>query len=377
MIDSGTAGTDGATPIRAVGAAHVLYARDVGLQIDLDAARAILHDGAPHRAVRLRRATPPWFDYDPPPLRLVVDGPRLEVDGAVTEPAAECLLYDFGAVVVAYRIPLDGPLERLPALGRALLEHPGLLADSEARTQHILDLVRAAVRKPSMGRLVEDYVVYALSEWGGAPPAVVLDRHRELVARTLEADAGPLSEEEIRHAVDGRLGFTPHDLAVIDWNAALLLDAEPDDVLAVLGHANVELLELRVLDASLERLLDDAQRLMSRIGRRHGPHPSFHAGRLLRDFAELQTDSALLFEGVHNAIKLVGDQYLARVYRTAAEKIGLRAWDAAVVHKLAIAESVYQKMTDARAARRLEMLEIIIIVLIAVSIVMPFLGIGH
>ena len=81
---------------------------------------------------------------------------------------------------------------------------------------------------------------------------------------------------------------------------------------------------------------------------------------------------------MNNAIKLVGDQYLARVYQLASERLHLPRWDAAVERKLATAESVYQKMTDAATTRRMEALEWIIIILILVSIVIAFVpGGGH
>ena len=50
--------------------------------------------------------------------------------------------------------------------------------------------------------------------------------------------------------------------------------------------------------------------------------------------AQLQVDSALLFERVTNTLKLLGDQYLARVSRLAAQCFHLEAWDASILRKL-------------------------------------------
>ena len=93
---------------------------------------------------------------------------------------------------------------------------------------------------------------------------------------------------------------------------------------------------------------------------------------MLRRFASVQTDTAVMFEGVNNAIKLLGNQYLARFYRLAADRLALPAWQASVQRKLEATESLYQKMSDATSTRRLETLEWVIIVLIAVSILLPF-----
>jgi uncharacterized Rmd1/YagE family protein len=87
-------------------------------------------------------------------------------------------------------------------------------------------------------------------------------------------------------------------------------------------------------------------------------------------------DSAVLFEGVNNAIKLIGDQYLARVYRLAAKRFHLAERDEAIERKLRTLESLYDKMANEAAARRMEILEWIVIILIAVSIVIPFMVSG-
>ena len=95
--------------------------------------------------------------------------------------------------------------------------------------------------------------------------------------------------------------------------------------------------------------------------------------------ARMQVESAILFEGVNNALKLLGDQYLSRVYRLVSQRFHLAEWDAGILRKLQTLESIYEKMSDQAATRRMEVLEWIIIILIAISIILPFLpgGYGH
>jgi uncharacterized Rmd1/YagE family protein len=69
----------------------------------------------------------------------------------------------------------------------------------------------------------------------------------------------------------------------------------------------------------------------------------------------------------------LGDHYLARLYRLAAERFHLSDWDASILRKLDTLDSIYQKLSDQLSSRRMEALEWIIIVLIAVSILLPFL----
>jgi hypothetical protein len=99
----------------------------------------------------------------------------------------------------------------------------------------------------------------------------------------------------------------------------------------------------------------------------------------LQGVAQMRVDSAVLFEGVNNVLKLLGDQYLSRAYRLASQRFHLAEWDAGILRKLQTLESIYEKMADQVTNRRMEVLEWIIIVLIALSIVLSLIpgGIGH
>jgi hypothetical protein len=138
----------------------------------------------------------------------------------------------------------------------------------------------------------------------------------------------------------------------------------------VLEFANLELMEMRYLDKRLDTDLSLAYEKLSRRPWRRFPFVSDPAE--LRRVAQWHLDSAILFEGVNNSLKLLGDQYLARLYRTAAERFHLAEWDATILRKLETLDGTYSKISDLVNARRMELLEWIIIVLIAVSIVLPF-----
>src|SRR5438093_10074800 len=90
----------------------------------------------------------------------------------------------------------------------------------------------------------------------------------------------------------------------------------------------------------------------------------------LRRLARLELDAAILFEQVTNALKLVGDQFLSRVYAYASRRFHLADWDASIARKLQTIDGIYGKMTDCAATRRMETLELIIIILITVSTVL-------
>ncbi|TVQ30115.1 MAG: hypothetical protein EA376_13985 [Phycisphaeraceae bacterium] len=350
-----------------------LFAYDIGLAVDLDEAERRLAALIQRERIRHRRRTPRHITHQPAPLRITRPCEPLQLAGHTLSPSMDLVVYDFGAVSVSYSIPLEGDAARLLTLSEALHENEQLLAHSRAAVEELLENLRPAISRPGLSELVEDYTIYFLDRLGaGVSPAAFIDNHAPLIAGVLCSELATLSEQEIRESISCRASYTPDDIVVIDWNAALVIDPDGEDVRAVLEHANVELLEMRWIDEQLDKALDESYIRLSR--RIESPSVFRSAGDSdMRRIALLQTDSAILFEGVNNALKLVGDQYLARVYRLAAQRLHLPDWDTSILRKLEVLESLFGKLNDFQTSRRLEILEWIIIILIAVSIVLPFI----
>jgi hypothetical protein len=220
---------------------------------------------------------------------------------------------------------------------------------------------------------VEDYVIFHIEGFAQAvEPNRFCAEHGRRIAQILRAERQALSDQEVDDALAARISYGVQDVTIIDWNAALVLDRDGDDVRAVLEFANVELLEMRYVDQKLDRALDEAYEQISRrtagLRRMLG-----YSGADLRRVAELQVDNAALFEGVNNTLKLLGDQYLARVYRLVNRRFHIDDWDTSILRKLQTLESIYEKISDQASNRRMEILEWVIILLIAFSIALEFI----
>jgi hypothetical protein len=351
------------------GDCYACFVYDIGLHVDLSRAESLLQSSVREHLQHRRRA-PAYFTFQPAPIRVFRERPAGEMAGYRTSPAVEVLIYDFGAAQVTYRIPLAGPFEALLALSDALYDNAALLADSRLIAEEVSRSILPAISRPNIASLTEDYVIYQIS---AARPAIdlseFLSRHGAAIAQILRSEQGPMSRQEIDDALAVRASFRPDDIAIIDWNASLLIDQEAEDVRAVLEFVNVELLEMRFLDHELDVALgrESAASVRMRPGRKGATRAA------LRRVAEMQIDAALLYEEVNNALKLLGDVYLARIYRLASQRLHLAEWDSSILRKLETLESVYQKLSDQQTDRRMEVLEWIIIILIAVSIVLPFI----
>ena len=360
-------------PSFGTGVCYVLLAFDVGHGIDLDEADRRVTALKERGSIRPRRHAPQYFDYSPIPLRVTEEAAALDFGGFSSQAGVEIMIFDFGALSVMYRIPIEGPLPALVSLSEDLYENPLLLADARRRVERLLDAMRDAVDRPNISSFVEDYAIFQFDTPVPATGAPVWAGRDQELAQILRCEHAPLSDQEVKDALTCRISFGRDDLTIIDWHAAVLFGSDLDDVRAVLEFANVELLERRILDRKLDGALDEAYTLVSRKGQWAFRFPGVVEPGLRR-IARLQVDGAMLFERVTNTLKLLGDQYLARVYRLASQRFHLESWDAGIQRKLQTLESIYGKLSDRTAARRMELLEWIIIVLIALSILLSFLS---
>lgn len=355
------------------GTCYALFAYEVGLSVDLDRCEAHITALTERQRLRQRRRAPQYFDYRPRPLRVIQDTEALSVGAHRTAESVDLVVYDFGAVSVAYSIALAGPFRDLIELSDALYDNAVLRADSLRRVNQLLDTIRPAVVRAHVADWVETYTIFQIEAFTTpCAPQELYTTHAETVAQILRSEHAALSADEIRDATVQHISYAADDVTIIDWDATVLYDRNAEDVRAVLEFANAELLEMRYLDEQLDNALDESYEALSRgAWGRLRIHGSSRAD--LHRVAQLQVDNALLFEGVNNALKLLGDQYLARVYRLVSERFHLAEWDASILRKLQTIESIYEKMSDVASNRRMEVLEWIIIVLTVVSIAVYFI----
>jgi hypothetical protein len=356
------------------GTCRVLFAYDVALAIPLEAVQARFSNLKAAAPIKHKGLAPQYFQFDPAPLRLSVEITPIAIGTRRTTATLEIALFDFGGISLSFEIPIEGEFEALLDLSCHLSEATLLREESERRVRALLDLISPIVPNVNLAPITEDYLIFGIEQFETPlSPDELAERHAAQVAQLLRSERDPLSREEIADALHNRVSFGLHDVALIDWNAALLVDAEPDDVRAVLEFANLQLLEMRFLDSQLDRSLDRSFEFLQRprtVGRLRFPGSP---GNELRRVAQMQVDGAILFERVGNAIKLLGDQYLARVYRQASQRFRLPEWNSSILRKLDTIDSIYQKAHDHSMGLRMEVLEWIVILLIAFEIVLSLL----
>jgi hypothetical protein len=179
-----------------------------------------------------------------------------------------------------------------------------------------------------------------------------------------------LSAEESRDILKHMHTYFEDDVAVIDWNSALVLEpsgsrAIPD----ILEFATSQLLELRyydgVFDRELARIYDDLTAVRRKpLALVRDPYSPLARAVLLR-LVELTEFT----ERVDNALKVIGDFYLARVYQSAVRRFRIGDWQQSVDGKQQLVAQAYGFIKGEIEARRSTLLELIVILLIFAELV--------
>src|SRR5438093_8378791 len=222
----------GKSPSVRSGTCHSIFVYDAAFSIDLNEAERRITSFKQREKIRHKRRAPKYFEYSPAPLKVS------------QEPGVELVLYDFGAVSVIYRMPLGGDFASLLSLSEELYENERLLGESRKRVEEFLQLIGPAVSKPNLSSFVEDYLIFQIEAFD-SPVSIddLTTRYASEITKILRAESREPSKDEVSDAFSQRISYGTDDIAIVDWNAALVVDKEPDDVLTVLEFANVELLE--------------------------------------------------------------------------------------------------------------------------------------
>lgn len=357
------------------GRLFAMFSFDVGYEVDLARVRALHLPSAPigEPPDGGRKATPARVQYPSPAVALPIGPRRIQIADRSLDADVTLRAHEFGAVTVLFALPFDDePCDDLPALTATLTAGTTLEATARAILHEALAGLASAIARPAFDGhgLVEDYYVVQVSRFApDADAPALLGTHRDLLARIVHCEPQALSPSETDEVLRTAVTYQPRDLVVTDWNVALVFDEEWEDALDVLELLNVQLLELRFLDTMLDRRIGALYEHVSRPRRLL----SFRREVVrVRELSELRLDTATLRERLVNAVKLVGDLYLTKIYARTADRLHLGEWQRGIDGKLELVQKIADVLSGRAATARAELLEITIILLIVFEIVLFF-----
>jgi hypothetical protein len=358
-----------------VASGHLFFfhAFDAGFEIALEEARPLCEASDSPGIAGLRPA-PAHLQYRPRPLTVPTGAVPVTVSGKTFSLDATIKIFDFGALSVTLTLPLeDLSLDEYAEIALSLASENGMEKSARDAARRLFERIRPAVSRPKFADLVEEYCVWHV---GGFSPGLsgteALARLPREIARLLTLERGELSEAAVAEIVRTPIRYFDNDLFLAEWNAAFVYDPKFQDTAEVLEFLNIQVLELRFFDRLLHEAIEGvSEELLPRRRLFHILHDPYEVP--LRKLSGIRTDVTLIRERIYNALKLVGDAYLARVYEEARRKVGAEKHEGTVRDQLATLTDIYTVLNNQAAAARAETLELIIILLIGIEILMGLL----
>jgi hypothetical protein len=353
-----------------------IYAFDVAYEMIRQPVRELLGQSVAQFVVDASKRSPRHlFFYRPqmvrlPPLERIGPGGPLRIERIVK-------LLPVGAISITIRVPFE--VERIEDLvcyhdlqfsNGSLHEEVRRLAEEVRR-----ELSPYYIRPIPQLAEEEAYTVFCIesplqSEDGTALNAEHWWRvNRRALASLLtqEPDIDHLSKQEADESTGRYLSYYEHDLVVVDWDAALIIDEKQnfDETLYVMELANLQLAELEAYDRILDNSLERSYRDLSL-------RPTRGRANILRELRELRIDLARFSDELSNITKFFGDWHLARIYENISARFHLTDWHRTLDGKLKTLDDLYQLLNHDRINRWMLILEVTIVLLFVIDLVILF-----
>jgi hypothetical protein len=355
------------------GAVRAYYLFDVADTIDLEKIGALGGETRAPAALPLRRQASPYLQFPAPPL--VANLPESDFDGLRC--SLRIKLYDYGVVSLRLTFPVVGTWNDLSILTERARTDERIARFAESTVMRICDEYAHAFDERHTA-LIEDYLIVEIERFSEAIDAgTLIDKHSAALATLLLGERRSLSSSETEEALRMRFSYHEDDLTIVQWDTAFIYDRGESAraIEEILEFANSQLLELRTYDALLDRELDGIYKMQPA-----GTARSLRGRREAEQAATLRyliVDVRELIDRSSNALKVVGDAYYARIYRSASVRLGLGDWQRQIDTKLASVGEMYRFFSDEARSRRDEFLEVIIVVLVAVEVLIGILTLLH
>ena len=323
--------------------------------------------GTPRQALSMRAS----------PVRIPIGTQELTIRNRVEVANVTATFWDYGVVSLIFEIPIaEGtPVGDLIPVSAAINSDIVGTDDIDRAARDLLEKtskkVAASFKAPSHCPFAEDYLIFFIEQLNVPEGASYLRTSGFLPELLLGEEVGKLSDQVRASLAEHFFQYGKNDLAAIDWNSAVVVEPTGQrDVIDVVEFALSHLLEFRYFDDLLDKRLIE---LYDAIEARRGTIWKSRYAQILRDANRKFIEFSEFIERVDNSLKVVGDFYVAVVYRAALRRFRIQDWQASITRKMGVLARVSEILQGEINVHRAHVLEIIIIFLIAFEIVSAIL----
>lgn len=241
---------------------------------------------------------------------------------------------------------------------------------ARARVDEVAKLLSNALERPAIWELYEDYFIFFLESVSGIQKPSDLVETGDLAELMVGESQLVLSATTRENILQNTYQYSESDFTLIDWNGAVVFEPTGDrEILDILEFTLTHLLEVRYYDDLIDKRLAALYQSVEE-GRSNLLGLSLTA--LSREANARYIEFSEFTERMGNSLKVVGDFYLARIYRGALRRFRISDWQENINRKMNVLAQVSSLFQGEANTRRSHLLEIIIILLILFEIVSKF-----
>jgi hypothetical protein len=190
--------------------------------------------------------------------------------------------------------------------------------------------------------LFEEYTILLVQEARPSPDKWI-EKNDLAIANFIRSQREVFDREEVSEILISRARYSARELTLVDWEGAVIIapNGDFDSDIALLKIGNYQLLRYRMLDQSIEEMLDKInERFFQKKGR---PRPT---RGLIRQIMQHRLEVMLNFERAEQNLLLIGDWYTAKLYEVIQNELYLKDWKDSVRNKLDNLETIVETIQE-------------------------------
>lgn len=277
----------------------------------------------------------------PEPFKGLKDAPYFQpIDIDLVTLGEETVLIE-GHAVLVIRQRYDGRVQMVEC--RFDLKEPfaASVLQERAKIQNALEskFIPAEYRQNG---LFEEYTILLVKQAKPSPDKWIEKNSTDL-ANFIRSQREVFDKEELNEILASRTRYSAAELTLVDWEGAVIIAPNEDyqSDIALLKIGNYQLLRYRMLDQSIDGMLDKISATFFENKRR--PRPT---RGVIRQIAEHKLEVMLDFERAEQNLLLIGDWYTAKLYEAIQSEFYLKDWKENLKNKLNNLEGIVQTIKD-------------------------------
>ncbi len=347
---------------------------DVGSEIDLEKVEGLFEDKKLKERFKLDRKHNMSLIISKSPVSVQLGSIDFKVMDSLQTCELIAKVWHFGTVSLCFQIPINEGTSwsQLIKVASWIEKETDIDEIAKVKAREFQADIRNAIPVTNNDwSLYEDYVTYFIQEFQNLEvPLIDLNHQVDVAALIIAEPKENLSDMIKKNTLENKYQYSKEDLVVVDWNSALVVEPSGSmDVPLVIEFALNQLLEMRYYDDILDEKLNNLYNNV--VGGKKGIFSKQYA-KFAEEAGQIYIEISEIVENVENSFKVVGDFYLAQIFRASSKRFRFDDWEKSINEKLGNLAEVSKLLHSEVNESRNQMMEITIILLIAIELI-PFL----